>query len=120
MITVKTLICLVIASWLVGCTSGNSPPTDNVIASTAAALYKHGGVGVPIVTQRVLGKHYVPSLDHWSVVACVEFKVSGNESSDCNDSFTLIKLDSGKWILRGTVNGQYRWMEAGNLEKINI
>jgi len=117
MIRVKNIIFLIFAILLVGCASEKStPPPNTALALTVADLYKHAGVGIPIVTQRVLGKHYVPSLDQWSVVACVDFNDSGNETSDCNDSFILIKLDSGIWVLRGTVNGKYRWMEVSIVE----
>jgi hypothetical protein len=113
MTTVKILFYLAASSWLIGCASEKSPPPpNNVIAESVAELYQHAGIGAPILAQRVLGKHYSPFHDHWTVIACVDFNASGKESTDCNDSFNLIKLDSGMWVIRGTVNGQYRWMQV--------
>lgn len=113
MIYLKALIVAVAVVLSAGCASDQAtPPSDESVAASVADLYRYAGVSTPIVAQRLLGKHYVPSLDQWSVVACVDLKASGKESKDCNDSFSLILLDTGRWILSGTVNGQYRWTEV--------
>ena len=89
-----------------------SPPVSLDVGTAIAELYRRAGVAQEVASKNVLGMHYRSGSDSWKVVACMEFKVpDGQNAGDCNDSFELYQLNSGRWIVSGTVNGQYIWLE---------
>jgi hypothetical protein len=88
------------------------PPVSSDIANAIAELYQRSGVA-EVSKQEILGKHYRPGDQSWDVLACIEFAQPGRDpGKDCNDSFELYQLDTGKWIVSGTVNGAYQWLEV--------
>ena len=96
-----------------------SPPQSSEIGVAIAELYRRLGISGEISKQEVLGKHFKPGLQSWDVIACVDFILpSGDNGRECNDSFELYQLDSGKWIVTGTISGNYRWLEVLKSEKI--
>lgn len=105
---------LFLLTTLTGCFDRNSKSIENSkISSAINTLYLDFGVATEIITQQIIGKHYLPKDDSWKVISCTEFVLQDqNKIKDCNDSFTLYKLDTGNWILSGSVNGQYRWLQV--------
>ena len=88
------------------------PPPANEISNTIGEMYLRAGLASEVARPDILGKHYRPGRDAWKVVACATYTGGdGAERRDCNDSFELYKLDSGKWMVNGTVNGNYLWLE---------
>ena len=88
------------------------PPPSIAISNSIGEMYLRAGLASELGKREVLGKHYQPGLDSWKLVACVEFTMpDGGNNKDCNDSFELYKLDSGNWMLNGTLNGTYLWVE---------
>lgn len=110
----KTVCLLILMFNLSACSSSKSfdLPPETSLQNAIGAMYNMAGLGQEILKATILGKHYSPSSDHWQVIACVEFGQLDRPQTDCNDSFTLLKLDSGKWIIRGRVNAVYRWLEV--------
>ena len=89
-----------------------TPPASLAVGNAIGELYVRGGVTLEVVSKNVLGMHYRPGTDTWKVISCVEFRMpEGKSVSDCNDSFELYALNSGRWIVNGTINGQYLWLE---------
>ena len=88
------------------------PPPNLEIGNSIGQMYLRAGVGTEVVKGEVLGKHYQPASDSWKVIACTEFAMAdGGTGRDCNDSFELYKLDSGTWLVSGTVSGGYLWLQ---------
>ena len=100
---------------LAGCKESTvaKPPSESIIIKNLAELYLLSGVAVSVEDQIILGKHHEPGSGEWRVVACANL-VLANESrvSDCNDSFRVYQLDTGKWVINGVFNGSYRWIEV--------
>lgn len=89
-----------------------TPPGSLEVGNAIGELYHRAGVTLKLGSKNVLGMHYRPGTDSWKVVACTEFRVpDGEDVKDCNDSFELYRLNSGRWMVNGTVNGQYLWLE---------
>jgi len=112
----QAVFLLFLMCGLGACSSSNTfnPPAEIALKNAIGTMYSLAGLGQEIQKATVLGKHYSPSSDHWQVFACVEFGQPDSLQTDCNDSFTLLKLDSGKWIIRGRVNAVYRWLEVAS------
>lgn len=112
-LTVVSLLVLA-CSVLSACNEEQTPvpPMSGDIANAIAELYRRSGV-TEVSKQEVVGKHYRPGDQSWDVLACIQFARPGSDpGNDCNDSFELYQLDTGKWIVSGTVNGAYQWMEV--------
>lgn len=93
------------------------PPSNSVVQKAVSEMYARAGVANEATSAKVLGKHYRPAQDAWKVVACVDFGIDETGAGrDCNDSFELYRMDSGAWMLNGTVNGAYRWLELPKSE----
>lgn len=108
-----TLLCMVF--FLAGCQQQKieKPPENADISRAITVLYKKAGGASSVNQQTILGKHYSPQADTWKIVACTEMVLAnGTDYSDCNDSFELYMLDTGKWIVSGKINGTYRWLEV--------
>ncbi len=105
---------LLLTFLLSGCVESEPESPDNDMLSGAIAkLYIDVGGASKVTAQQLLGKHYLPGDNSWQIVSCTELILKDNNTiKDCNDSFVAFKLDSGKWILNGQVNSQYRWVEA--------
>lgn len=110
-----TLLCL-----SAGCDVAQlrqEPPANTAVSKAIGELYLRSGLANDVSSTTILGKHYRSALDSWKVVACVDLVLgeSGN-GRDCNDSFELYRLDSGSWMINGTLNGAYRWVELPETE----
>ncbi|MCB1699367.1 MAG: hypothetical protein H6985_13675 [Pseudomonadales bacterium] len=107
---------LVSSTFLVTACDYRKPPATPVsgeVAHAIAEMYRRAGVSSDISGQSVLGKHFKPGEQSWDVIACVDFVLpNGDSGRDCNDSFELYQLDSGRWIVSGTVNATYLWLEV--------
>jgi hypothetical protein len=112
-----TLLCL-----SAGCDiaiTPQEPPADAALSKAVGELYLRSGLASDVSSSKILGKHYRPAQDTWKVVACVEFVMGESGSGrDCNDSFELYRLDSGSWMVNGTLNGAYRWVELPESELV--
>jgi hypothetical protein len=99
----------------------HEPPENVDIGKAVGEMYLRAGLGSKVTTTKIVGKHYRPAQDSWKVVACVEFVVDefGSTGRDCNDSFELYFMDSGEWMVNGTVDGTYRWLELPQSEFTN-
>lgn len=108
-----TLLCCCLVV-LFGCEKEvKEKPDDGAVIYTIGSLYLSVGGAKEIKEQRLIGKHYRPGSDSYQVISCVDFTLPDERQiSDCNDSFNLIRLDSGKWVINGQVNGVYRWVEV--------
>ena len=111
----KTLYFILAVSMLTcGCKNlfTDTPPANDRIAEAITALYQLNIKNVTFEHPTIIGKHYQPGKDSWNIVSCLDIKISAEESTkDCNNSFSLYKLDSNKWILDGKVNNENRWIE---------
>ena len=108
------LITALITAALTGCNqeARPTPPPSTDIAASVAELYRRALGGAEVTKSEVLGKHYRSGNNAWKVVNCVEIATSsGTPARDCNDSFELYRLDSGSWMISGTINGEYRWLQ---------
>nr|WP_319395472.1 hypothetical protein [uncultured Desulfobacter sp.] len=89
------------------------PPVNAEINQAINVLYKQAGQAASVEKQTILGKHFQPQANSWKVVACTNLLLTnGTNHTDCNDSFELYPLDTGKWIISGNINGTYRWLEV--------
>lgn len=89
------------------------PLSNDTVSAALKNLYTDFGGASKVNNQRIIGQHYHPGDDNWSIVSCIDFNLKdGRKVDDCNDSFVALQLNSGKWILQGKVNGQYRWIEV--------
>ena len=96
------------------------PPADAALRKAIGELYLRSGFANDVSSTSILGKHYRLAHDSWKVVACVEFVMGASDSGrDCNDSFELYRLDSGSWMVNGTLNGAYRWVELPESELVS-
>lgn len=108
-------ICVATLSAVTGCSGDEpeNPPADQIVADNIGTLYQQTAPGLAVSDPRLLGKHYVPNEDGWRIVFCANVTFADSEPvSDCNDSFRLYVLDTGRWIVSGTTNGVYRWQEV--------
>lgn len=98
----------------------HEPPENSVVGKAVGVMYTRAGLANEVSSTKILGKHYRPAQDSWKVVTCVEFVMSDADTGrDCNDSFELFRMDSGAWMVTGTVNGAYRWLELPLSELTN-
>ncbi len=93
---------------LSGCTEKSvDPPKDKDVSASIASLYSQVGLATSISEHTIIGKHYNPGMDSWMLIACVNFSLPDKSKvRDCNDSFNLLLLDSGGWVVNGRINGQ--------------
>ncbi len=112
---VSTLILGLSALLLAGCDYRATtvvPPASSAISGSIGEMYLRAGLASEVSRPEILGKHYQPGRDSWKVIACAKFTLAdGGEGRDCNDSFELYQLDTGKWMVSGTLNGRYLWLE---------
>ncbi len=93
------------------------PPENAALRKAVGELYLRSGLASDVTSAKILGKHYRPGQDNWKVVACVDIVMGeSGPGRDCNDSFELYRLDSGSWMINGTLNGAYRWLEVPESE----
>ncbi len=108
----RSIFIVLVVFQLTACFSASpEAPKNKQLESAIAQLYLSAGAGFQNAEARVLGKHYAPGDDAWRVIACTNFTLNERESSDCNDSFNALILDTERWIVNGRVNGIYRWIE---------
>lgn len=113
--TVVLLGVLTLIFFVGGCgqNKASQPPANTEISQAINVLYKQAGQAASVEKHTILGKHFQPHADSWKVVACTKLLLTnGANHTDCNDSFELYPLDTGKWIISGNVNGTYRWLEV--------
>ena len=95
------------------------PPDNSALRRAVSEIYLRSGLASEISSTKILGKHYRPGQDSWKMVACVEFVMGESGTGrDCNDSFELYRLDSGSWMINGTLDGAYRWLELPESELV--
>ena len=88
-------------------------PPDDISGGMAAALADTGFYDAVSIT-RIIGRHYRPAEDAWTIVACYDFTLTdGRQGATCLDSFSAVKLDNDAWVATATVNGVYRWRAIG-------
>lgn len=81
----------------------------------AEALVDTGFYSEVTVT-RLIGSHYNRSTASWKIFACFQFvSASGQQGTNCMDSFEALQLDSGDWVVTATVDGVYRWRAINSL-----
>ena len=104
----------VVSALLVGCAREAlpTPPPMTDVAASIAELYRLVLGDAEVTKTEIMGKHYRSGNNAWKVVSCVEIATAGDKpASDCNDSFELYRLDGGSWMVSGTINGEYRWLQ---------
>ena len=122
--TVRSSLLAVLFAVMVSC--GADPaadlPSPGEIESNLNRVLADTGSFADAAVVRVIGKHYVPGDDRWQIVACFRFTdAAGDQIQECLDSFSLLRLDNGRWIAAVNRDGVYRWREfvRPSLELVN-
>lgn len=107
----KLVLTIVLGCGLVaGCQPAPKPPPENVLAQGVAEALIDTGFYSEVAVTRIIGSHYNPSDATWKIFACFNFAApSGQQGSNCMDSFQALRLDGGDWVVSATVDGVYRW-----------
>lgn len=117
LIKLKIVVLLVL---VIGCTQDikKELPENELLTEYLSLVVADLGFFKEPRISRIIGKHHFPSDDVWQVVACYQFTLpSGEQGNECEDSFRLIQLDTGKWLVTVRKQGVYRWREITSLEK---
>ena len=90
-------------------------PEGDILNAEIEALLLDTGLFADVALERVLGKRHIASESRWQVVACFRFLAGEGEATSCDDSFRLMRLDSGTWIVSVDMVDVYRWREVRGL-----
>lgn len=112
------VVLLSLSVMLSGCSRPSRDlPAQPILEQYMVSLVADLGVNNVSGISRMVGKHYYPGDDVWQMIACYQFTLpSDQQGNECNDSFRLIPLDNGQWIITATRQGVYRWREIGRNE----
>lgn len=101
---VATGLCLA----LFGCTK--PPPPQELLTQGMAEVLMDTGFYADVAIGPILGRHYLPGQDSWTIIACFDFTLpDGASGNNCVDTFVARRLDNGVWIVAVTINDAYRW-----------
>ena len=105
-----TLIALILGVLVLsGCKQPRLPPATALAQGMASVMIDTGFYKEVSIT-KTIGNHYNPSTEVWTVFACYQsITQDDTQGSNCVDSFTVLSLDNGSWVVTVTIQGVYRW-----------
>ncbi len=114
------LLAVLFSLW--GCAQASKPelPEEVWLAQGMANALIDTGFYTEVGVTRVIGSHYRPGENAWTVLGCYNYSTAnGERGNNCVDSFELRLLENGPWVVGVTIEEVYRWRQISFLREQN-